>query len=456
MILDEIQKAGTVLLLGYGREGKSTEKFLRLRYPNLKIEVADQSQGKKYLEKLRYAQLVIKTPGISPHLPEIVAAKKHGIIFTSSTQLFFELCKGKIIGVTGTKGKSTTASLIYHILQTNGVPSVLVGNIGNPALDQLTEITPGTQVVFELSSHQLMDLTCSPHIAVLLNVVPEHLDYYIDFAEYVAAKLNITQFQKTADSIIFVAKTSAVEEQIRKVSGAGTLIPLSTQDIQQGPWSHLTAQENPLKGQFNWENIASAWEVCRQVGLSDEKIQTVLKSFQPLEGRLELVEGKSFNGIYFYDDRLATVPEATIAALTTLGDQVSTIFLGGADRHQDFAALGQAIVTSQVRTVILFPQTGDRIWKSILTANLHKKNIQHFFLESMDEAVRLAYAHTPAGKAVLMSNASPSFGLFKDYQDKAQQYHQAIKKYAALRALPMTPTAATKPTSRKSSTTGKT
>lgn len=446
MILDDIQQAGRILILGYGREGKSVEQFLKRRLPELKIDRADQSQGKGYLNNLIEYKIIIKSPGITPHIPEIAAAKEAGIQFTSSTQLFFEACPGKIIGVTGTKGKSTTASLIDHLLETAKLPHVLVGNIGIPALDQLDQISKDTSVVFELSSHQLMDLTASPHIAVILGMYPEHLDYYADLYEYINAKLNITRFQTTADTLIYMEKHPEHVQMIRQATASGTQISLSPEDVQQGPWANLTAEENPLKGAFNLENEAAAWTVVKHLGVADAVVLEGIKTFKPLSHRLELVGGKAQGGVYFYDDALATLPEATIEAVKALSKQVETILLGGAERRQNFTELGRVIAASQIKTVILFPVTGERAWKSIQAANTQQRDIQHFYVDNMDEAVRLSYEHTQTGKVVLMSSAAPSFGLFKDYTDKAQRFHAAVNRFAQLRNLPAASPASSKPT----------
>lgn len=436
MILQDIQQVGEVLILGYGREGQSTEKFLRERLPEVNIEIVKETKGRAYTKALKHHTLVIKSPGISPHLKDLETAKKRETKFISATQIFFEECPGKIIGITGTKGKSTTASLTHHFLHSSGKTSVLVGNIGQPALDQLGEITSNTLVVFELSSHQLMDLNTAPPVAVLLNILPEHLDYYADFQEYQRAKLRITQFQTAADVLVYIAKNPDLVQEIERVSGAQNRFPLTPETITTGPWSKIPADQTPLKGKFNWENIAAAWTVCRELGLTNEQLAAGLKTFKPLEGRLELVGQQTFGGIFFYDDRLATIPEAAMAAIETLGDQVETILLGGSDRKQDFTELGKVVIGSHIKHVILFPDTGKRIWKAIQQANTQAKDIREYAVTSMDEAVRLAYAHTTPGKAVLMSNASPSFSLFKNYQDKAEQYQSAIKRIAELRSLP--------------------
>src|SRR3990167_4608026 len=286
MILDEISKLNKVLVLGFAREGQSTSNFLHSKFPDLQIDHADQKDGPDYLSHLTDYSLVIKSPGVSPHKPEIVAAKSAGVIFTSHMQIFFEVCPSKnTIGVTGTKGKSTTTSLIHHVLKDH-FPTVLVGNIGKPALDYLNEITPQTWVVCELSSYQLMDLTVSPHIAVLQNIYPDHLDYHKDFEEYKNAKLNIAKYQTPNDYLI------------------------TKLDIPDPP---IPSQ---LLGSHNQLNILPSVIIGRLLKIPDAKIYAAIKTFKPLETRLELIAEK--NGIKFYADTLATIPEATIAAIDTL------------------------------------------------------------------------------------------------------------------------------------------
>lgn len=394
MLIDLIPKS-KILILGYGREGQSTLKFLQTRFPNQQFDHTDIKDGPDYLHNLQNYSLVFKTPGISPHLPEIVAAQQAGVQFSSHMQLFFEVCPSKnIIGITGTKGKSTTTSLIYHILQENRVPSVLVGNIGKPALDYLDQITSNTWVVCELSSYQLMDLTISPHIAVLLDIVPDHLDYHLSFEEYQTAKLNIAKYQTPQDHLV----------------------------------TNITAPAQPipsqLHGKHNQINISAAMAVTKILSLPDDKVLSAITTFQPLETRLQLVATK--NSIRFYADTLATIPQATMAAIDALGPDVHTLIAGGHDRKQDYHALGQKILDSNIQTLILFPTTGERLWQAV-----NSSQVKHFFATSMSEAVNLAFQHTPPDKICLLSPAAPSFSLFKDYRDEHQQFVQAIAKHAS-------------------------
>ncbi len=411
-ILDQISKLDKILILGFAREGQSTYNFLHKKFPYLQIDHVDQIDNPNYLLEIRNYKLVIKTPGISPHKPEIIAAKKAGIIFTSHMQIFFEVCPSKnTIGVTGTKGKSTTTSLIYHVLKDH-FPTVLVGNIGKPALDYLDEITPETWVVCELSSYQLLDLTVSPHIAVLQNIYPDHLDYHNDFEEYKNAKLNITKYQTTSDYLI---TRPDIQTKAKKIL-------ITPEPI-----------ESQLLGEHNLYNIKPSIIIGELLGIPRQFILNSIKLFQPLETRLELVAEK--NNIKFYADTLATIPEATIAAIDTL--HPTTLIAGGHDRHQNYEELAKKIISSGIKTLILFPITGERIWQEV---QKHLEGAKHLrggrtdspevkFTGSMPEAVKLAFEYTPKNSVCLLSPAAPSFTLFKDYRDEYQQYVDNITQH---------------------------
>jgi len=430
MILDQISQQNKILILGFAREGQSTKNFLHTKYPSLQIDTADKKDGLNYLSNLTDYQIVIKSPGITPYLPEIITAKKNGVIFTSQTQIFFEECPAKIIGVTGTKGKSTTSSLIYHVLSTNGINSHLVGNIGKPSLDYLDSIKPSDWVVMELSSYQLMDLNKSPHIAILLNIYPDHLDYHLDYEEYKTAKLNITKYQTPNDFLITAIDIPTLAKKII---------------IQSEP------VDSQLLGTHNLCNIKPSIIIGEMLNISKEKIFSSIKSFTPLDTRLTNVG--TINGITFYEDTLATIPEATIAAIDALNSGVKTLIAGGHERKQNYSNLAKKILNSNISTLILFPATGERIAKEV-NQLLHAEEMRtgaqgvpsrnsgmvaehpqshssnakiHIFnVTSMPEAVKLAYANTPKGSLVLLSPAAPSFTLFKDYRDESAQYRQAI------------------------------
>ena len=369
-------KNKSILILGFSREGKDTLNFLKKHFPEKEVGVADRNDGQNYLDKLKDYEVIIKSPGI-PYLPEIKKAKDAGKIITSAASIFFDLFKGKIIGVTGTKGKSTTASLIYEVLKNGGLKVHLIGNIGKPSLEILDELNEDSIVVFELSSFQLADLTKSPHIAVVTNIYQDHLDWHDGFENYKKAKENIFKYQTDKDILI------------RDKDGAH-----------------------------------AARIIGEMFKIPQEKIDMAIKNFKPLPHRLEFV--KDVNGIKFYNDSLATNPHATIYGLTALGDNVETLIIGGFDRGVDYSILGPIIANSKIKNLIIFPDTGEKIWQAVLQAN---GNQQKFEANTIKEAVKISFQNTQPGKIVLLSPASASFNMFKDYEDRGNQFKKEVLKF---------------------------
>jgi UDP-N-acetylmuramoylalanine--D-glutamate ligase len=450
-----------VLILGIGKEGLNTLKFLRLTFLNKLIGIGDElpfpkinSPIRKFLNKdknlslhfgknclagLKDYEVIIKTPGFSPFRPVIKRAKKQGIILTSQTEIFFNNCPGTIVGITGTKGKSTTALLAYRILKENGLNTRLVGNIGKPGLLLLEKAKRETIFVYELSSHQLYSLKKSPQIAVFLNIFPEHGDYYPTFDDYVSAKKNITLYQNPSDYFIYNSSFPLLEKigtttKAKKMpfSSGAKKDPVCFLKNDYLVWRSKQMEEKiikisqvPLLGKFNLQNVMPAIIVGKIFKIPSEKIAQTIKNFKPLPHRLERCG--SYRGIAFYDDSISTIPETAIAALDALGFDVQTILLGGFERGQSFTKLAQRILKSEIKTIVLFPTTGQRIWKEILRQKKTKITLpKHFFVDNMKEAIKLAYQHTNKGKTCLLSPASPSFGLFKDYKERGNLF----KKYA--------------------------
>jgi UDP-N-acetylmuramoylalanine--D-glutamate ligase len=434
----------TVLILGFGAEGQGTYAYLRRHFPDKPISIADQRTAAEFPPELirglqgdpaanlnfgpRYldsadgynCEVIIKTPGIPATLDAVARARKTGCILTSHSQIFMSnYPREKVIGVTGTKGKSTTTALIHHILTSAGLPAQLVGNIGKPPLDLIDSVSLDSYFVHEFSSHQLAEIETSPHIAVLLNIVPEHLDYYETFDQYVAAKENITRFQTAGDYFVYAAD-HAIPCQIAGRTKA-ILKPFRIDDSLDNV---IDIGEIPLPGRFNLENVMAAVTVSSLCGVERQTIGKAIQTFTPLPHRLERVG--TFKGITFYDDSIATVPDAALAALDALGSNVQTLILGGHERHLDFTELGRRF-PSTVRTVVLFPATGVRIWAAI---EAHSRNValpEAFFVREMEQAVKIAYQKTEPGKICLLSPASPSFGIFKDYRERGDLFKAFVR-----------------------------
>ncbi len=456
----------SIVVLGLGQEGLASAAFLRERFPGQSVALADRTPvaelspaarrlvaetdpakvhcGPDYLADLGAYEVILKSPGIPLSLPPLRTAVAAGTRITSQTQIFFANCPGVICGVTGTKGKSTTSSLIYAMLREGGLDATLVGNIGIPPLDHLAGARPASIFVYELSSHQLDGMSRSPHVAVVLNIVPEHLDYYASFDEYVAAKENITRFQDGGDWLVYNAafplpRRFAASSAARKLpfSAEAEFSPgcfLAEARVVFAPPAGgreeiIPAAEVPLPGQFNLQNVLAAIAAARLLGAPADAIRRAVRNFRSLPHRLELVG--TFRGITFYDDALATIPEAAMGALDALGPDVETILLGGFDRHLDFSALGRRLRASDVRTVILFPTTGERIWEAVRAAGAPPEDrLRPFFVADMAEAVALAYRHTHRGKICLHSPASPSFGLFANYRERGEQFKRCVREGA--------------------------
>jgi UDP-N-acetylmuramoylalanine--D-glutamate ligase len=386
-----------ILIAGMGKEGEVSKKYFKKKYPKLKINIADQKQGSAYLKKQQDFDLAIKTPGIKKELITIP--------HTTATNIFFSKVKGKnlIIGITGSKGKSTTTSLIYHILKSAGKNTSLLGNIGKPMLEALLKPIPKDQIfVLELSSYQLDDIKFSPDIAVVTNLFPEHMDFHGSLKHYYQAKKNIIKFQTSENYFVHNHKTAAWLKNYQ-----GKPVPFTNQKF-----------ESNLLGKHNQSNIGAAVAVVEILQIPQETIKKSVNTFKGLPHRLEFVG--EFKGITFYDDAISTTPDSTIMAIKALKN-VDTIFLGGQDRGFNFIQLEKTIKQYKIRNAVLFPDSGNNILKNTKGLNILRTH-------SMEKAVEFAYKHTAKGKVCLLSCASPSYSLWKNFEAKGDQFKFFVKK----------------------------
>jgi len=349
---------------------------------------------------------------------------------TTTQHIFFEEVKTKnIIGITGTKGKGTTSTLTTELLNAQGKTVFFGGNIGKSPLDFIGDVKPGDWVVLELSNFQLYNLTYSPHIAVCLMVVPEHLDWHPDMEDYLDAKANLFRHQKTDDVAIYLAG-NAYSQRLAGHS-SGKKIPYFSapgarvrQDgmivIGDNENEVLHTSEVKLLGEHNLQNICAALTAVQEASGSLDKAKAVLSRFSGLEHRLELV--RELEGVKYYDDSFGTTPDTAIVAIKSF-EQPKIIILGGSDKGAGFDSLAEVVKASNVKHAIVIGQITEKI-----VAALKSKGFTEITtgLHAMPDIVRKAKDLAQPGDVVLLSTGAASFGLFKDYKDRGNQFKSAV------------------------------
>jgi len=447
-----------IAILGFGLEGRSTYRLYRSILPCEQITIIDRRDdlpadpelvsdpyvdlihGDDIFEQLSGFDYLIKAPGVpGKMLPPTVDPAK----VTSQTSLFLQFYSSQVIGITGTKGKSTTASLVHSILQHSGYHSLLVGNIGLPPFEAIPDIRENSVIVMELSSHQLEFLERSPHIAILLNIFQEHLDHYESYEHYQQAKLNITKFQAEGDYFIYSEENPILhafalnQPHGRQIflpfaftPSAGDCIYRNDQDIlmrlnnQERTIFRLTGGYH-LQGEHNLMNIMAASAACSLAGVPLQGINEAIAAFKGLEHRIELVG--EYEGIIFYNDSIATIPEATIQAVKTLKN-VDTLILGGFDRGIGYEGLYPFLRDSGVQNFIMIGDAGNRMADEMNTAGIQLPAV--FRATNYQEVVSIAYRVTRPGKICLLSPAASSYDMFKNFEHRGAIYKKNVRDHA--------------------------
>ena len=432
-----------VLILGFGREGKSTYKLIEKAGGYQNLAIADLNPvtdilaenvsfiiGKEYQKFLNDYDIVFKSPGIV--LEQEI--EEYTCEIVSQTELFFRRFRNQIIGITGTKGKSTTTTLLYHVLKEAGVKCVLAGNIGIPAFDIAEEVQEDTLICFEMSSHQLEYMSVSPKYGVLMNIHEEHLDHYGTMEKYVAAKERIYRNQKAGDKLIcnveILPKENTCKSHVISIGYEG-----SGADIQVGENSiiyklkekvfQIPVSEIKLIGIHNYYDIGVVYGLLQEYNISDEVFSETLKTYEPLPHRLQYVG--TVDGVKYYDDSISTICDTTIQALTSLKD-TDTVIIGGMDRGIEYQELILFLSEHEVPNIILMEATGKRIYEEI------KENYPDFkaseriqLVEHLEEAVKLAKKLTRQGKSCVMSPAAASYGIFKNFEERGEVFVKLVR-----------------------------
>ncbi len=430
----------SVCILGFGREGKSTYNILKKYCTPSEIAICDLYNvdreannlpddvklicGESYQECLDDYDMVFKSPGIVLNKQP----KELKCLITSETQVFFEVYREQIIGITGTKGKSTVTSLIYHILKESGKDCRLAGNIGIPVFDIAEGMTEDTLVVCELSCHQLEYMTVSPACAVFLNLFEEHLDHYGTMENYRKAKKNIYIHQQDGDCLL-------IESTIAPRLSNAYVYSISAEDSKadiyvsngiidnnnSGDTYIIPTEKIKLLGIHNHYNIAVAHFITAPF-VNFKEFETALSSFNPLAHRLEFVE--NVKGIRWYDDSISTACATAIEAVKSVPD-AKTILIGGMDRGIDYTTLVDYFKDCDIN-VICMEASGKRVYDMIQEADYADLSRIHL-VEHLEDAVRLAAEITPEGMSCVLSPAAASYGIFKNFEERGDAFKELVK-----------------------------
>lgn len=431
---------GAVDITGFDRMEMDDAKKMMAEFESDGIRI-EYNLGEGYLKGLieKY-DYIFKTPSIRYDLPELIEAKNKGAIISSEMELFMELCPAPIIAVTGSDGKTTTTTLINEILKKAGHKTRIGGNIGNPLLPEIESVEADEIIVLELSSFQLQTMSISPHIAVVTNVSPNHLDVHKSYAEYIDVKANIFQHQKgTNEDFVVFNFDNATSNQYVNQAPSKYVYFTSNKELERGAYikddivvyndgervtSILPVSNILIPGKHNVENYLAA--ICAVYDfVSPEDIAYVAKHFTGVEHRLELV--RTFDGVKYYNSSIDSSPSRTIAALGTFADKVILI-AGGKDKGIPYDELGTHLI-NKVKVLILVGATSGKIAQSLMDA-VNRRGIENpvklIYCKTYEEAVVAAKENAVSGDCVLLSPASTSFDMFKNFEDRGHTYKKIV------------------------------
>lgn len=450
-IIEEL-KDKKIIILGFGIEGKSTYNFIRADLPNQFITIADSNidlaqnnpflnddknislvLGDDYFNGLEQYDLIIKSPGVCIKDLDIPVLRSK---LTSQAELFLKYFTKNTIGVTGSKGKSTTSSLIYHIIKEHGADVRLLGNIGTAIFEDIKQVNDDTIFVLELACDQLTYVDHSPHIGIWLNVFQEHLDHFNTYQDYIDAKTNIYKYQSKDDYFIYNDDNQELLDNVIDPKANKYTFSISNSKKGKDNYLFLEGEElfisknkqvnklfninesRNLIGKHNLNNIMAAFAVADIYHYDNESVIKSIKTFKTLPHRLEFIG--TFNDVSYYDDSISTIPESCIAAIETI-PLVDTIIIGGKDRGIDYTKLIDYINNNNVGNVICMPTSGHLIADQVTNNNIIK-------VADLKEAVEQAVKVTKKGHACVLSPAASSYGFFKNFVERGNEFQRLVKE----------------------------
>ena len=442
-----------ILILGYGREGKSTYNFLRKHFPDMPLTIADLNEdlasdsilkedknlkfilGKTYLDHLDEYDIIMKAPGVSFKDVDVEKIKDK---IESQQELMLRFFEVRSIGVTGTKGKSTTSSLIYQMLLDQGKKVAFLGNIGIPAFDHIDEIKKHQFIVFEFSSHQLEFMKHSPNIGIFLNIFEEHLDHYNGYEEYINAKCQIFRNQKKSDRYIYncdseIIRNKNQEFQVPSKKFAITYNNYTRMKVSEniinindgfvkynGKKMYDVNSERQLIGEHYLNDIMFVLTVAKILHLDLKKAAKTIADFKGLHHRLENIG--TYDEITYYNDSISTIPESCESAVIALKN-VGSLLIGGKDRGINYEGLVEFLNKGVVKNIICMPTSGHKI-----ADELTNKDVKVYKVEDLKEAVETAKRVTPKGSICLLSPAAASYGYFKNFEERGEKFEEYVKE----------------------------
>ncbi len=403
----------------------------------IKTHSINFSFGEHYLISLIDFDLILRSPTCRPDIPELKAEEIRGAIVTSEIELVMKLCPGKVIGVTGSDGKTTTSSLIYEILKEKGYECYLGGNIGNSLFTKIKDMSPESFTVLELSSFQLMECQTSPEISVITNISPNHLDLHKDYQEYINSKKNIFKYQSKNGKLILNYDNEITRQFVGEANGKvryfsshnklddGVIYDNAViKSCIDGVRMHIMTIDDAISihGLHNYENICAA--IAATEDFVDPYVQSrAIIKFKGVEHRLEFV--KNVNGVKWYNDSIGTSPTRTIAGLNSFKEKV-VLIAGGYDKNLDYKELAKSILEN-VSSLILMGQTAEKIKDAVKEQmELDNISISIYRCSSLEECVEKAHEIALSNEIVLFSPASASFDMFKNFEERGNKFKQLV------------------------------
>ena len=417
---------------------REEEKLDKQAVEKIQNDAFELYTGQDAMKHLVGFDVIFRSPSCRPDTPEIVKELERGAILTSEIEMLMQTCPGTIIGITGSDGKTTTTNLIYYILKEKGYHCYLGGNIGIPLFTKVKEMKPEDIVVLELSSFQLMDMQVSPHISVITNISPNHLDIHKSYEEYIEAKKNIFKYQ-SKDDILVINYDNTITRDF-KIEAKGNVVYFSRkQKLEDGVICDsgiiksctekvrrhiLNTKDILLRGGHNHENICAA--IAATATLVEPEIQfDAIQKFKGVEHRLEFV--REIKKVKWYNDSIGTSPTRTIAGLNSFSEKI-VLIAGGYDKHLDYTPIAKPIVAN-VNKLILMGATAPKIEEAVIQElEMQGKELPIYHCNTLQETVEKAYEIANDGEIVLFSPASASFDMFKNFEERGEMFKELVQK----------------------------